>query len=169
MLCQNQNQSKQQSHHDQEYHLCSTLSVNIIERSLLKYLYYFDRAVMGQEQISSIPGAAGRDYPNLTSVPRTSFTCKDLSPGYYSDPEAQCQVYHRCTHGADKPSFTRLCPIGNNMFVFLNIPTWQYSSGTLYNQQYFTCDWWFNVDCSTVTDFYSLNDDVYAASLEAGK
>ena len=41
--------------------------------------------------------------------------------------------------------------------------------GTLYNQQYFTCDWWFNVDCSTVTSFYSLNDDAYAASLEAGR
>ena len=24
------------------------------------------------------------------------------------------------------------------------------SSGTLYNQQYFVCDWWFNVDCSVV-------------------
>ena len=34
------------------------------------------------------------------------------------------QVYHRCTHGNDKPSFTRLCPVG-----------------TLYNQQYFVCDW----------------------------
>ena len=34
------------------------------------------------------------------------------------------QVYHRCTHGNDRPSFTRLCP-----------------TGTLYNQQYFVCDW----------------------------
>ena len=41
--------------------------------------------------------------------------------------------------------------------------------GTLYNQQYFICDWWFNVDCSTVEDFYSLNDDVAAAQIEAGK
>ena len=23
-------------------------------------------------------------------------------------------------------------------------------NGTLYNQQYFICDWWFNVDCSVV-------------------
>ena len=42
-------------------------------------------------------------------------------------------------------------------------------AGTLYNQQYFTCDWWFNVDCSTVEDFYSLNDDIAAAQIEAGK
>merc|ERR1712203_696097 len=82
-----------------------------------------------QDQISAIPGAAGRDYPAYTSVPRTSFTCEGLSPGYYSDPEGECQVYHHCTHTAAKPSFTRLCPIG-----------------TLYNQQYFTCDWWSNVD-----------------------
>ena len=28
---------------------------------------------------------------------------------------------------------------------------------------------WFNVDCSTVEEFYSINDDNYAAALEAGK
>jgi len=103
-----------------------------------------------QDQLTAIPGQPGKDYPNLTEVPRTSFSCDGLSPGYYADQEGQCQVYHRCTHGNAGPSFTRLCPIG-----------------TLYNQQYFTCDWWFNVDCSTVTDFYALNDDAYAASLEA--
>ena len=50
-------------------------------------------------------------------------------------------------------------------------------NGTLFNQQYFICDWWFNVDCSQVPvlsslndqddlqaeDFYSLNADVKAA------
>ena len=25
-------------------------------------------------------------------------------------------------------------------------------NGTLFNQQYFICDWWFNVDCSLVTE-----------------
>ena len=87
-----------------------------------------------QDQPSAIPGAPGRDYPDFTKVPRTSFTCDGLSPGFYADPEGECQVYHHCTHGSNKPSFTRLCPIG-----------------TLYNQQYFTCDWWFNVDCSVVS------------------
>ena len=28
------------------------------------------------------------------------------------------------------------------------------------------CDWWFNVDCSTTEDFYSLNDEI-AAEREA--
>ena len=105
-----------------------------------------------QDQVSAIPGTPGRDYPDFTKVPRTSFTCDGLAPGFYADPEGECQVYHHCTHGANKPSFTRLCPIG-----------------TLYNQQYFTCDWWFNVDCSTVEDFYSLNDENFAAAAEAGR
>ena len=105
-----------------------------------------------QEQISPIPGAPGRDYPDFTKVPKTSFTCAGLSPGFYADPEGECQVYHHCTHGSAKPSFTRLCPIG-----------------TLYSQQYFTCDWWFNVDCSVAEDFYSLNDENFAAALEAGR
>ena len=55
--------------------------------------------------------------------------------GYYADPEAQCQAFHICGDdgrgGLAKYSF--LCP-----------------NGTVFNQQYFICDWWFNVDCSQV-------------------
>ena len=35
-------------------------------------------------------------------------------------------------------------------------------NGTLFNQQYFICDWWFNVDCSLAESFYSLNEDIAA-------
>ena len=53
--------------------------------------------------------------------------------GYYADPAAECQVFHICsddgTGGLAKYSF--LCP-----------------NGTIFNQAYFICDWWFNVDCS---------------------
>ena len=53
--------------------------------------------------------------------------------GYYADPEAECQVFHICSDdgagGLAKYSF--LCP-----------------NGTIFNQNYFICDWWFNVDCS---------------------
>ena len=125
-----------------------------------------------QDQIPAIPGAPGRDYPAFTSPPKTSFTCEGLSPGYYSDPEGECQVYHHCTHAVAKPSFTRLCPVGNTRVGQLEISPVCYhvsTIGTLYNQQYFICDWWFNVDCSTVEDFYSLNDDVAAAQIEAGR
>ena len=42
--------------------------------------------------VGAIPGQAGRDYPNFSEIPGTSFTCLDLSPGYYADPEGECQV-----------------------------------------------------------------------------
>ena len=35
-------------------------------------------------------------------------------------------------------------------------------NGTLFNQNYFICDWWFNFDCATAQDLYSLNDEIAA-------
>ena len=74
-----------------------------------------------------------------------------ICSGYYADPEAECQAFHICTAdgagGLAKYSF--LCP-----------------NGTLFNQNYFICDWWFNFDCSTAEDLYSLNDEI-AAEREA--
>ena len=94
----------------------------------------------------------GEDYPIFSTVPDTSFLCDGQADGgYYSDPEAECQAFHICandgTGGRTKYSF--LCP-----------------NGTLFNQQYFICDWWFNVDCSLAEGLYSLNDEV-AADREA--
>ena len=50
--------------------------------------------------------------------------------------ETDCQVYHVCgaSQAAVSPIASLLCP-----------------NGTLYNQQFFVCDWWFNVDCSVVS------------------
>ena len=31
-------------------------------------------------------------------------------------------------------------------------------NGTLFNQRFFVCDWWFNVDCSKAAALYVLND-----------
>ena len=57
-------------------------------------------------------------------------------------------AFHICasdgTGGLTKYSF--LCP-----------------NGTLFNQQYFVCDWWFNVDCDRTELFYSLNDELDSA------
>ena len=40
-------------------------------------------------------------------------------------------------------------------------------NGTLYNQQYFVCDWWFNVDCSVVSKrFASRNERKRKTSIE---
>merc|ERR1719153_1288754 len=96
----------------------------------------------------TIPGVPGDDYPIFAQVPLTSFLCDgQVDGGYYADPEAECQAFHICAGdgngGLTKYSF--LCP-----------------NGTMFQQQYFVCDWWFNVDCSTAQDFYSLNEEIAA-------
>jgi len=100
----------------------------------------------------TIPGVPGDDYPIFAEVPETSFLCDGQSEGgYYADPEAECQVFHICGNdgngGLTKYSF--LCP-----------------NGTIFQQQYFVCDWWFNVDCSLAESLYSINDQ-NAAEREA--
>merc|ERR1711994_358511 len=100
----------------------------------------------------AIPGVPGEDDPIDAGVPESAFACDgQVDGGYYADGEAECQVFHICTAdgagGLAKYSF--LCP-----------------NGTLFNQNYFICDWWFNFDCSTAEDLYSLNDE-YAAERSA--
>merc|ERR1711874_843205 len=101
---------------------------------------------------SNIPGIPGEDYPIFAEVPETAFLCDgQVDGGYYADPEAECQVFHICTAdgagGLAKYSF--LCP-----------------NGTVFNQNYFICDWWFNFDCAEAEGLYSLNDE-YAAERSA--
>merc|ERR1712223_889376 len=100
----------------------------------------------------AIPGVPGEDYPIYAEVPESGFACDgQVDGGYYADPEAECQVFHICTAdgagGLAKYSF--LCP-----------------NGTVFNQNYFICDWWFNFDCAEAEGLYSLNDDL-AAEREA--
>ena len=84
----------------------------------------------------AIPGSPGEDYPIFATPPETSFLCDGYIQGYYADPEAECQSFHICADfgTGDLTKYSLLCP-----------------NGTLFNQQYFICDWWFNVDCSQVT------------------
>merc|ERR1719379_3047526 len=101
---------------------------------------------------SAVPGVPGEDYPIYAEVPETAFTCDgQVDGGYYADGEAECQVFHICTAdgagGLAKYSF--LCP-----------------NGTIFNQNYFICDWWFNFDCAEAEGLYSLNDEI-AAEREA--
>jgi len=101
---------------------------------------------------TAIPGVPGEDYPIFAEVPESGFSCEgQVDGGYYADPEAECQVFHICTAdgqgGLSKYSF--LCP-----------------NGTIFNQNYFICDWWFNFDCAEAEGLYSLNDDI-AAEREA--
>jgi len=101
---------------------------------------------------SAVPGVPGEDYPIYAEVPETAFSCDgQVDGGYYADGEAECQVFHICTAdgagGLAKYSF--LCP-----------------NGTVFNQNYFICDWWFNFDCAEAEGLYSLNDEL-AAEREA--
>ena len=102
---------------------------------------------------ANIPGVPGEDYPIYAEVPESGFLCDgQVDGGYYADPEAECQAFHICTAdgagGLAKYSF--LCP-----------------NRTLFNQNYFICDWWFNFDCSTAEELYSLNDEIAAERGEA--
>merc|ERR1712066_435586 len=77
----------------------------------------------------TIPGIPGEDYPIFVAVPETSFTCDgQVDGGYYGDPEAECQAFHICSNDGNSglSKFSFLCP-----------------NGTLFQQQYFVCDWWF--------------------------
>lgn len=39
-----------------------------------------------------ISGQPGVDYPALTTIPSTSFSCRGQKSGYYADLETNCQV-----------------------------------------------------------------------------
>jgi hypothetical protein len=92
---------------------------------------------------NSVPGEPGTDYPILSSIQETSFTCAGLIfGGYYADPEQDCQAYHVCLQEAADPA--QLFPVS---FLCPN--------GTVFNQEIFVCDWWFNVDCSAAVSQYA--------------
>ncbi|XP_041565090.1 pollen-specific leucine-rich repeat extensin-like protein 1 isoform X2 [Drosophila elegans] len=88
-------------------------------------------------------GRPGIDYPNYAEIPQTSFECtKQRYKGFFGDPETNCQVWHYCDLNGGKASF--LCP-----------------NGTIFSQIALTCDWWFNVKCSTTAQLYVLNERLY--------
>lgn len=64
-----------------------------------------------------------------------------LYPGYYADLDARCQVFRVCANtDLTGQGFAFLCP-----------------NGTLFNQRFFVCDWYNNVDCSSSEQFYNRN------------
>jgi len=113
-----------------------------------------DEAESGLDMLmKSIPGIPGEDYPIFSEAPESAFSCEgQVNGGYYADPEALCQVFHICSDdgqgGMAKYSF--LCP-----------------NGTIFNQGYFICDWWFNVDCSEAEALAEAKNADIAAAREA--
>merc|ERR1712154_745565 len=103
--------------------------------------------------MNAVPGVPGEDYPIFSEAPETAFSCDgQVDGGYYADEEAQCQVFHICTAdgagGLAKYSF--LCP-----------------NGTIFNQNYFICDWWFNVDCAESAALAEAKNSEIAAARDA--
>lgn len=103
--------------------------------------------------MKSVPGIPGEDYPIYSEAPETAFSCEgQVNGGYYADPEAECQVFHICSDdaagGLAKYSF--LCP-----------------NGTIFNQNYFICDWWFNVDCSEAEALAEAKNSELVSAREA--
>jgi len=87
-------------------------------------------------------GASG-SYIGRKPDATTSFRCAGQQyPGIYADPETGCQVFHFCESSGRNASF--YCP-----------------EHTLFNQQFFVCDWSYNVDCSASVQFYAYNKDIY--------
>ncbi len=74
--------------------------------------------------------------------------------GYYADTAAKCQAFHVCVPNAEGGlgTISFLCP-----------------NGTIFNQGYFICDWWFNFDCNTAEELYAKNAEVAAERESASK
>lgn len=102
------------------------------------------------DNIGSVAGAPGVDFPNYTRVPKTSFTCDGLPYDYgmYADEETGCQAFHMCYNGR-KDSF--LC-----------------GPGTVFNQRILHCDYWYSVDCGKSSQYYSSNAYMGSSQPEPG-
>ena len=121
-------------------------SVPIIERLRPEVLAQLRQAQAtgggGSSPPGFIPGKAGVDYPDFRSIPATDFTCENfILPGFYADTFTSCQVFHVCEEGKRQSSF--LCP-----------------RGTIFNQEYRVCDWWYNVKCEDSSEYFDLNLDL---------
>ncbi|XP_063709076.1 mucin-2 [Culicoides brevitarsis] len=94
------------------------------------------------ENYQGVLGRPGVDFPVLTGIPKTNFTCKEHGNGYFADLETDCQVFHICDEGR-KISF--LCP-----------------NGTIFRQLDLICDWWFKVDCASSPSQYAESSETLA-------
>ncbi|CAH1636124.1 unnamed protein product [Spodoptera littoralis] len=96
---------------------------------------------------SAIPGEPDIDYPILSYIPQTSFSCKAQSlPGYYADVDARCQVFHVCSNNI---TYDFLCP-----------------NGTIFSQEDFVCVWWNQFTCESAPGLYELNAKLYDYSIK---
>ncbi|KAL7644830.1 UNVERIFIED_CONTAM: hypothetical protein RMT77_004643 [Armadillidium vulgare] len=97
-------------------------------------------------QTSLFEGSSKSSLPYYSSVPLTNFRCENQQwAGYYSDPEADCQVFHICIRREEKlEQFSFLCP-----------------NETVFHQQLLVCVWWDGFDCSSSPSLYYLNENIF--------
>jgi len=104
-----------------------------------------DLTVKRSASVDSLDSTVKRSarIDSFLAIPSTGFSCSAQAvPGIYADQETGCQVFHYCQDGGRMDSF--FCP---------NL--------TLFNQQYFVCDWSYNVDCNSAHQYFSLNEALY--------
>ncbi|KAA0202688.1 Cuticle Protein CPAP1 [Hyalella azteca] len=107
------------------------------------YSYLVPRLMYLAPLTETIPGVPGLDYPIMSTVPYTNFYCTNMPwPGFYADTEARCQAWHMCDLDGRQASF--LCP-----------------NGTIFNQAFMVCDWWYNSDCQAAPYLYPLNERLF--------
>ncbi|XP_068229131.1 uncharacterized protein [Palaemon carinicauda] len=120
----------------------STIQLPPMLRQTL-YSYLLPRLSSLSALVETLPGVPGLDYPIISTVPYTNFYCSNMPwPGFYADTEARCQLWHYCDLEGRQASF--LCP-----------------NGTIFNQAFFVCDWWYNFDCPSAPYLYSMNERIF--------
>lgn len=51
-----------------------------------------DFTLLNTVNILGVQGVPGVDFPVYSTIPRTTFSCRDVDGGYYADLETDCQV-----------------------------------------------------------------------------
>merc|ERR1719412_1353142 len=101
---------------------------------------------ISEKRSISVVKRSPRNINSFEEIPATTFSCAaQESPGIFADQETGCQVFHYCQPGGRVDSF--FCP---------NL--------TLFNQQYFVCDWEYNVDCSLASKYFPLNHQLFEST-----
>ncbi|XP_055354275.1 uncharacterized protein LOC129599931 [Paramacrobiotus metropolitanus] len=95
-----------------------------------KYVWDYLKPALTADEVMNIMTSRGNEFPMYNGIPQTGFDCNSKKqPGFYADPETQCQVFHRCD-------------LNGNMTSYICV------NSTVFNQVTLVCDYWFNVDCS---------------------
>src|SRR5690348_14132903 len=64
-----------------------------------KFVYDLLKIPLSQAEVAVLLASKDASYPkhDANNLPKTAFACASKAqPGFYADPETQCQVFHRC-------------------------------------------------------------------------